>query len=127
MSGGIPKRRTKSRTKSRSKSRSKPSSSQQLQPCGSNGPSDADGENMDHDLNDLILKIEGVEQRSNELLQSLQNEISLSANYMLDSIMAGVTISVDSIKSKIPQVQKMRQANRSIKTQLRVLDELDRA
>lgn len=73
-----------------------------------------------------MLKIEGVEQRSNQLLQDLQNNISLSVNYMLDSILAGITISVDGLKGKISQVHKMRVANRSIKGQLRAMNVSER-
>lgn len=118
--------RSKSRSKSRTKSRSKPLSRRRQQ-SGSVGPSEADNDNIDADLSDFIMKIDGVETRATQLLQSLQNEISSCVNYMLDSIMAGITVAVDNVKNKVPQVQKIRMANRSIKTQLRALDELENA
>lgn len=89
------------------------------------GPSDVDIEVVDADLNDLLKRIDGVEQRTAKLLQKIQDEISQCAHYMVESIMAEFLTSVDNKKGRLTQVQKLRAANQTIQSQLKALDEIE--
>jgi len=131
LTTGTSKKRTKSRSKSRSKPRSasKPhhsslDNSRQLPSTASVG--DIKPVALDDDLKDILAELDGIEQRVTQVLQNVQKEMGMCANFMLDSIMSGVTSGVDGVKSKVPNVHKLRQANRLVKTQFRALHDSDR-
>lgn len=127
-SRGVSKRGTvKSRAKSHGKSRA-PSVPSSQQRSGIARPvSNTNARVVDADLNEIYVELDGIEQRANQILSSVQRDITTCVNYMLDSIMAGITTGVDSARAKLPEVNKMRQANRSVKSQLRALDDLGNA
>lgn len=89
------------------------------------GASDGDVEGIDGDLNDLLRRIDGVEQRTTKLLQKIQDEVAKCAQYMVESIMAGILTSVDNNKGRVAQVQKLRTSNQTIQNQLKALDEIE--
>lgn len=88
------------------------------------GGSDAGTDPINPDLDEILRKLDVVEQSVTQLLNFLQKELSKCANHMLDAVMNGISSAVDDVKDKVPHVQKLRHANRSVKKQLRVCNEL---
>lgn len=80
---------------------------------------------MDADLNDVLVEVDGIEQRVTQTLSSVQKDIITCGNFMLDCMMMGVVSGLDTVRSKIPEVHKLRQTNRSVKQQLRALDGIE--
>lgn len=80
---------------------------------------------MDGDLRDIARKLDAAEERATQLLSKLQGEITLSGNDMLETILNTMTTGADNVRNSMPQVQTVRQANRSVKAQLRVLEQID--
>lgn len=91
----------------------------------SSGGQHGSGEKMDGDLRDIARKLDAAEERATQLLSKLQGEITLSGNDMLETILNTMTTGADNVRNSMPQVQTVRQANRSVKTQLRVLEQID--
>lgn len=120
-SPGITKR-SKSRTKPRSMSRSAHPFSRQKTPTQSLPPSESDQEIVDEDLKQAIDQLDDIDQRTSKILHDLQAELTQATNHMFDIAYSICSNSLDSTKSKVPQVQRLRTLNNSLKNQLRPHD-----
>lgn len=81
---------------------------------------------VDADLNAIMNDLEGVEQRTMQLLSSVQKDVGAVTSFMLDCIGAGLSVNVEAARAVVPDIHHARVANRSATMQLRVLDDIGR-